>query len=115
MRDLHSRVAVVTGSSRGLGRAIAVKLASLGAKVVVNYRGTLINGTEFDSSKLGQPATLEVYKVIPGWREALKLMPVGSKWQLFVPPELAYGTWGAGRDIGPNETLIFELELLAIK
>ena len=83
--------------------------------VVVNYRGTLINGTEFDSSKPGQPATLEVYKVIPGWREALKLMPVGSKWQLFVPPELAYGAWGAGRDIGPNATLIFEVELLAIK
>ncbi len=83
--------------------------------VVVNYRGTLINGTEFDSSKPGQPATLEVFKVIPGWREALKLMPMGSKWQLFVPPELAYGAWGAGPAIGPNETLIFELELLAVK
>jgi FKBP-type peptidyl-prolyl cis-trans isomerase len=84
--------------------------------VVCHYRGTLIDGTEFDSSyKRGQPATFPVKGVIKGWIEALQLMPVGSKWQLVIPPELAYGAHGAGRDIGPNATLIFEVELLAIK
>jgi len=84
--------------------------------VECHYRGTLINGTEFDSSyKTGQPATFKVSGLIPGWTEALKLMPAGSKWQLFVPPELAYGARGAGRDIGPNTTLIFDLELIAVK
>jgi FKBP-type peptidyl-prolyl cis-trans isomerase FklB len=84
--------------------------------VVCSYRGTLIDGTEFDSSDPGQPATFKVSGgVIPGWTEALKLMPVGSKWQLFIPPNLAYGARGAGRDIGPNATLIFELELVAVK
>jgi FKBP-type peptidyl-prolyl cis-trans isomerase len=81
-----------------------------------NYRGNLINGTEFDSSyRIGKPVTLKVMGLISGWIEALKLMPVGSKWQLFIPPELAYGERGAGRDIGPNATLIFELDLLGIK
>ncbi len=84
--------------------------------VECTYRGTLIDGKEFDSSfRTGKPATFKVSGVIAGWREALKLMPVGSKWQLFIPPELAYGPMGAGRDIGPNATLIFEVELLAIK
>jgi FKBP-type peptidyl-prolyl cis-trans isomerase FklB len=84
--------------------------------VECHYRGTLIDGTEFDSSYTrGKPASLAVKEVIPGWREALKLMPVGSKWQLFIPPELAYGKKGSGRLIGPNATLIFEVELLAIK
>lgn len=84
--------------------------------VVCNYRGTLINGTEFDSSyKRGQPAEFPVNGVIKGWTEALQLMPVGSKWQLFIPSSLAYGERGAGGDIGPNETLIFEVELLSIK
>jgi FKBP-type peptidyl-prolyl cis-trans isomerase len=84
--------------------------------VEFHYRGTLIDGTEFDSSyRRGQPATFKVTGVIPGWKEALQLMPVGSKWQLFIPPQLAYGPGGAGRDIGPNVTLIFEVELLAIK
>lgn len=84
--------------------------------VEVNYRGTLIDGTEFDSSySRGQPATLKVTGVIPGWKETLKLMPVGSKWQLFVPSHLAYGTRGIPPNIGPNTTLIFEVELLAIK
>ncbi|MBZ0168735.1 MAG: FKBP-type peptidyl-prolyl cis-trans isomerase [Kofleriaceae bacterium] len=84
--------------------------------VECHYRGTLIDGTEFDSShRRGQPATFKVTGVIPGWREALKLMPVGSTWQIFIPSQLAYGERGAGRDIGPNATLIFELELLAIK
>jgi len=84
--------------------------------VTVNYKGTLIDGTEFDSSyKRGQPATFQVKGVIKGWTEALQLMKEGSKWQLFIPPELAYGEQGAGRDIGPNATLIFEVELLTIK
>ena len=84
--------------------------------VVCNYRGTLIDGTEFDSSyKRGQPATFPVSGVIKGWTEALQLMPVGSKWQLFVPSDLAYGDRGAGADIGPNATLIFEVELLSIQ
>jgi FKBP-type peptidyl-prolyl cis-trans isomerase FklB len=84
--------------------------------VEVNYRGTLIDGTEFDSSyKRNQPATFPVKGIIKGWAEALQLMPVGSKWQLFIPPELAYGERGAGQAIGPNATLIFEVELLAIK
>jgi FKBP-type peptidyl-prolyl cis-trans isomerase FklB len=84
--------------------------------VVCNYRGTLLNNTEFDSSyKRGQPATLRVNGVIKGWTEALQLMPVGSKWQLFIPPDLAYGARGAGGPIGPNATLIFEIELLSIQ
>jgi FKBP-type peptidyl-prolyl cis-trans isomerase FklB len=84
--------------------------------VVCNYRGTLIKGTEFDSSyKRGQPATFAVSGVIKGWTEALQLMPVGSKWQLFVPADLAYGDRGAGNDIGPGATLIFEVELLSIQ
>ena len=78
-----------------------------------NYRGTLLNGKEFDSSyKRGQPETFPVGGVIKGWTEALQLMPVGSKWQLFIPADLAYGDRGAGGDIGPGETLIFEVELL---
>ena len=84
--------------------------------VKCNYRGTLINGSEFDSSyKRGQPATFAVGQVIKGWTEALQLMPVGSKWQLFVPASLAYGERGAGAEIGPNATLIFEVELLSIE
>ncbi|HXB20060.1 MAG TPA: FKBP-type peptidyl-prolyl cis-trans isomerase [Candidatus Solibacter sp.] len=84
--------------------------------VVCNYRGTLINGTEFDSSyKRGQPATFPVARVIKGWTEALQLMPVGSKWQLFIPSDLAYGERGAGGDIGPNATLIFEVEVISIQ
>jgi FKBP-type peptidyl-prolyl cis-trans isomerase FklB len=83
--------------------------------VVCNYRGTLINGTEFDSSyKRGQPATFGVGQVIKGWTEALQLMPVGSKWQLFIPANLAYAEKGAGGEIGPNSTLIFEVELISI-
>jgi len=84
-------------------------------KVVVHYRGTLVDGTEFDSSyRRGQPATFAVNRVIRGWGEALQLMPAGSKWQLFIPPHLAYGTRGTGRQIGPDATLIFEVELLAV-
>lgn len=84
--------------------------------VTVNYRGTLIDGTEFDSSyRRGQPATFPVKGVIKGWTEALQLMKVGSKWQLFIPSDLAYGEQGAGRMIGPNATLIFDVELVGIK
>jgi FKBP-type peptidyl-prolyl cis-trans isomerase len=84
--------------------------------VVCQYRGTFIDGTEFDSSyRTGQPVTVAVKGVILGWREALKLMAVGSKYQLFIPPQLAFGEQGSGRGIGPNTTLIYEIELLAIK
>jgi len=84
--------------------------------VVCNYRGTLINGTEFDSSyKRGQPATFPVGGVIKGWTEALQLMPVGSKWQLFIPADLAYGDQARGNDITPGSTLIFEVELVSIQ
>ena len=83
--------------------------------VTVNYRGTLVNGKEFDSSfKRGQPATFPVGGVIKGWTEALQLMPVGSKWQLFIPADLAYGDNSPSPDIGPGDTLIFEVELLSI-
>lgn len=84
--------------------------------VVTHYSGTLINGKVFDSSyKRNSPATFPVNGVIKGWTEALQLMEVGAKWQLFIPAELAYGERGAGADIGPNQVLIFEIELLEIK
>jgi len=84
--------------------------------VEVSYRGTHINGTDFNSTEAGKPATLKVKSgLIPGWAEALQLMPVGSRFRVFIPPQLGYGEKGAGADIGPNETLIFEVELLAIK
>jgi FKBP-type peptidyl-prolyl cis-trans isomerase FklB len=84
--------------------------------VVCNYRGTLIDGTEFDaSSKHGGPQTFPVNQVIPGWTEALQLMPVGSKWQLFIPSNLAYGAHSPGDPIGPDSTLLFDIELVSIK
>lgn len=84
--------------------------------VVTHYKGTLIDGTEFDSShKRNQPATFPVKGVIKGWTEALQLMKEGASWQLFVPSELAYGERGAGAQIGPNATLIFEVELINIQ
>ena len=115
-----SKEGVVTLPS---GLQYKILTAGTGAKpvstdsVVCNYRGTLINGTEFDSSyKRKEPATFPVSGVIKGWTEALQLMPVGSKWQLFVPSELGYGERGApGGDIGPSATLIFEVELLSIQ
>ena len=83
--------------------------------VTTHYRGTLINGTKFDSSyDRGEPASFAVGGVIKGWTEALQLMPVGSKWQLFIPSELAYGDRGTGREIGPNATLLFDIELISI-
>lgn len=84
--------------------------------VVAHYKGTLIDGTEFDSSyKRGQPATFGVGQVIKGWQEILPMMPTGSKWQVFIPSDLAYGPRGAGPNIGPNETLVFDIELLEVK
>ncbi len=85
--------------------------------VVCNYRGTLVDGTEFDSSyKRGEPIKIPVGQVIKGWTEAIQLMPVGSKWQLYIPSDLAYGDRGApGSPIGPNSTLIFDVELLSIE
>ena len=84
--------------------------------VTCRYRGSLLDGTEFDNSDtMGMPVTFFVKdSVIDGWKEALKLMPAGSKWQIFVPSELAFGEKGAGRDIGPNAAIIYEIELLAI-
>lgn len=84
--------------------------------VKVHYRGTLLDGTEFDSSyKRGQPLTFALQQVIPGWKEGLQLMPVGSKFKLFVPPQLAYGEHGMGKLIPPNAALVFEVELLGIE
>ena len=84
--------------------------------VICNYRGVLINGTEFDNSeRVGKPVQFNVNEIIPGWQEALKLMQEGAKWQLFIPSQLAYGTRGAGRDIGPNATLIFDIELIRVE
>jgi FKBP-type peptidyl-prolyl cis-trans isomerase FkpA len=83
--------------------------------VEVHYRGTLVDGTEFDSSySRGQTVSFGVGQVIPGWTEALQLMPVGSKWKLFIPSDLAYGAGGAGGVIGPNSALIFDVELVSI-
>ena len=84
--------------------------------VTTHYHGTLIDGTVFDSSKeRGQPATFPVNGVIQGWQEALPLMPTGSTWKLYIPSEMAYGNRGAGPKIGPNATLVFEVELISIK
>ena len=86
------------------------------SRVIVHYKGTLINGTIFDSSYArGEPIEFALNQVIKGWQEALQLMPVGSKWQVIIPSELAYGERGAGKAIGPNSTLIFDIELLGIK
>ena len=84
--------------------------------VVCQYRLSLVGGKEVDSSgKRGQPFTIPVKSAIKGWTEVLQLMPVGSKWEVFVPPNLGYGERGAGADIGPNATLVFEIELVGIK
>ena len=92
------------------------KQPTVDSTVSVHYRGTLLNGTEFDSShKRGAPVTFPVNGVIKGWTEALLLMKEGAKWQLFIPSDLAYGTRGAGADIGPNSVLTFDVELLSVE
>lgn len=83
--------------------------------VEVVYRGALTNGKTFDATEPGRPATLKVASLIAGWKQALAMMPTGAKWQVVVPPELAYGERGIGNDIGPNEVLVFDMELIAIK
>ncbi len=84
--------------------------------VVVHYAGTLVNGEEFDSSYArGQPATFSLNGIIPGWQEVLQLMAEGAKWEVVIPPQLAYGAQGAGDAIGPNETLVFVIELIEVK
>jgi len=86
-----------------------------GDAVVVNYRGNLIDGTEFDSSyERGKPSSFKVKRVIKGWREALQLMKEGAKWELFIPPELAYGKRGRPKTIAPNSALVFEVELISV-
>ena len=108
-------VTLSSGLQYRILRAGDGKKPALDDTVVCNYRGTLIDGTEFDSTaKRGRPATFPLRKVMKGWREVLPLMPVGSKWQVFIPPSLAYGARGAGRLVGPNSTLVFEVELLSI-
>ncbi len=83
--------------------------------VTVHYRGTLIDGTEFDSSyKRGEPATFQLNQVIPGWTQALQLMEEGAQWQVFIPAELGYGERAPSPDIGPNSTLIFDIELIKV-
>jgi len=84
--------------------------------VECSYRGTHLEGTQFASTNAGEPATFKVNEAsVPAWKEALPLMPLGSTWRLFIPPQLAYGAAGVGRDVGPNETVIFDLELVGIK
>ena len=118
LEDNKSKEGVVTTES-----GLQYKVLTAGTGVIptkdqtvkVNYRGTTIDGNEFDSSyKRNKPIEFPVKGVIKGWTEALQLMPVGSKWELYVPSALAYGARGAGADIGPNSTLIFEVELLDI-
>ena len=118
LEDNKGKEGVVTTES---GLQYKILTAGTGAiptkeqQVKVHYRGTTIDGKEFDSSyKSGKPATFLPTRVIKGWTEALQMMPVGSKWELYIPSALAYGPRGAGANIGPNSTLIFEVELLEI-
>lgn len=118
LEENKSREGVITTES---GLQYEVITEGTGAKptaqdqVRVHYHGTLTDGTVFDSSvDRGEPATFGVSQVIPGWTEALQLMPVGSKWKVYIPSALGYGQRGAGGDIGPNAVLIFDVELLEI-
>lgn len=114
-KDKDGVVALSSGLQYKVLRAGAGDFPKSDSDVVVHYVGTLMDGREFDSSRRrGEAATLNVSQVIKGWQEAIPLMRVGSRWQIFVPPKLAYGLKGAGSVIGPNETLIFEIELLDI-
>lgn len=96
-------------------RAGAGKKPAESDAVLVKYRGTLIDGTEFDATEGDGSATLRLSQAIIGWREALKMMPVGAKWEIVIPHMLAYGERGVGQTIGPNETLVFEVDLVGIK
>lgn len=108
-------VTLPSGLQYKILRAGTGEKPTLNDTVLCNYKGTLINGTEFDASQNhGGPLTFPVKGVIPGWTEALQLMPVGSRWQIFVPSNLAFGAQGPA-DIGPNATLIFDLELVSIQ
>jgi len=91
------------------------KKPSIDDAVECNYRGTLLDGSEFDATEPGKPATLQVAQLIKGWKEALMSMPEGSKWEIYIPSQSAYGARGVGNDIGPNATLVFEVDLLAVK
>ena len=116
--DFKKQPGVVSAPSGILYQVIKAGTGRIPAEsdiVEVNYRGTLINGTEFDATEPGHPAGLKVAALIPGWKQALTTMPIGSKWHLVIPAVLAYGERGVGTDIGPNETLVFDLELLGIK
>ncbi|MBI3994298.1 MAG: FKBP-type peptidyl-prolyl cis-trans isomerase [Candidatus Lambdaproteobacteria bacterium] len=109
-------VSTASGLQYKVVRAGTGKAPSINDHVTAHYRGTLIDGTEFDSSySRGQPADFAVNQVIAGWVEALQIMQAGSKWIIYIPPDLAYGDRGAGQLIGPQSTLIFEIELLEIK
>ena len=114
-RNKEGVVTLASGVQYKVLKAGDGKLPTEVDTVECHYRGTLLDGSEFDSTEPGKPATLKVAQLIPGWKEAVKLMPAGSKWQLYIPPQLAYGPRGVGSDIGPNETLVFEVELLALK
>lgn len=83
--------------------------------VECTYRGTLIDGTEFDATEPGKPATLQVERLVAGLKEAVKLMPAGSTWRIFIPSQLAFGERGSGNSVGPNATVVYEVELLAVK
>ncbi|MGZ8136561.1 MAG: FKBP-type peptidyl-prolyl cis-trans isomerase [Methylococcaceae bacterium] len=99
-----------------LSKGTGTKSPSATDYVTVHYKGTTINGNEFDSSyKRGEPAEFPLNGVIPGWTEGVQLMTEGAKYRFYIPSELAYGERGAGRDIGPNETLIFDVELIKIQ
>jgi len=108
--------ALASGLQYKVIKAGTGKKPNINDSVTTHYRGTLVDGTEFDSSyKHGQPVTFPVSGVIAGWTEALQLMQEGAKWQLFIPPNLAYGERGTGGVIGPNATLIFEIELISVQ
>lgn len=109
-------VALPSGLQYKILKAAEGRKPTDGDTVVFHYKGSLIDGREFDNTyKTDKPVTRAVKSVLPGWKEALKLMPVGSKYQFVIPPELAYGATGASGGIGPNTTLLFEVELLEIK
>ena len=121
-REENAKVEGVTQTDSGLQYSV-ISSGNEGAPspgpsdtVVVHYRGTLLDGTEFDSSySRGVPATFPLNGIIPGWKEVLQLMRAGDKWNVVIPPELAYGERGAGGAIGPNQTLLFEIELIEVK